>query len=230
MADPDFHHLDAELAHLLGPGTAEPGAPAESESPGAPALLIRRAKNLTEPLLGKRARFLMTSYTPDGEWLANGWTDGLRVVSEPVTDVARIAEPAVWVQEERDYYGDLATAGRFAVGISRVWIEQYVASTSTADELATRWLENLNRNPNLPELRPLLPIQGHPDPVGARVVLIGDGLETDLRAVGPVRMTDNGELAVTVIAERDWYRWARNYPAEPHPSLRWVPAARVWVE
>jgi hypothetical protein len=44
-------------------------------------------------------------------------------------------------------------------------------------------------------------------------------------------MTDDGELAIAVIAERDWYRWGeRSYGREPHPTLRWVPAARVWVE
>ena len=43
-------------------------------------------------------------------------------------------------------------------------------------------------------------------------------------------MTNDGDLAITVMAERDWYRWARDYPAEPHPSLRWEHASNVWVE
>jgi hypothetical protein len=41
---------------------------------------------------------------------------------------------------------------------------------------------------------------------------------------------DNGESAITVMAVRDRYRWARDYPASPHPLLRWEPAAHVWVE
>jgi hypothetical protein len=102
------------------------------------------------------------------------------------------------------------------------------APSTEGEELA--WLDNINRDPNAPELRSLRPVQGHPGPVGARVVVAGDTIETDLRAVSPVRMTDGGDLAITVMAERDWYRWARNYPAEPHPGLRWEHAAQVWVE
>jgi len=197
-----------------------------------PALLIRRALGLKEPLTGRRARFLMTSYTHTGDWLAHGWKDSLRIVSEVVPVVRGVDEPAVWIQEERDYYGDFETTNRFAVGLSRVWVEQYVSSTKPAEDLGPMaWLDNLNRDPNAPELRTLHSVQGHPDPVGARVVVARDAIETDLRAVSPVRMTNDGELAITVMAERDWYRWAaRNYPSEPHPSLRWELAAQVWVE
>jgi hypothetical protein len=62
-------------------------------------------------------------------------------------------------------------------------------------------------------------------------VIVDESIETDLRAVGPVRITDGGELALTVIAESDWYRWsARHYRLEPHPTLRWEAAAKVWLE
>jgi hypothetical protein len=196
-----------------------------------PALLIRRALGLNEPLTGRRARFLMTSYTHDGTWLAHGWKDSLRIVSEVIPKIRGVDEPAVWVQEERDYYGDCGSTNRFAVGRSRVWVEQYVSSTTPAEDPGSVvWLDNLNRNPNTPELRTLHSVQGHPDPVGARVVVAGERVETDLRAVSPVRMTNDGDLAITVMAERDWYRWARDYPAEPHPSLRWEHASNVWVE
>jgi hypothetical protein len=196
-----------------------------------PALLSRRALGLKEPLTGRRSRFLMTSYTPEGDWLAYGWKDSLRIVSEVLPEVRGVDEPAVWIQEERDYYGECETTNRFAVGLSRVWVEQYVSSTKPAEDLnQVAWLDNLNRDPNAPELRTLHSVQGHPDPVGARVVVARDTVKTDLRAVSPVRMTNDGELAITIMAERDWYRWARNYPAEPHPSLRWELAAHVWVE
>lgn len=77
----------------------------------------------------------------------------------------------------------------------------------------------------------LVPAEGHPDLVGLRVVVGQAGSwEIDLRAVGPVRLTNDGELALTVMAERDWYRWARDYPAEPHPTLRWHLASKVWVQ
>lgn len=223
MADPD--PLDIELAGLL---SADP----PTKGPvGVPALLIRRARHFHEPLLGKRARFLMTSHSTEGDWLAHGWKDGLRIVSEVIDDPGGLDEPAVWIQEERDYYDDTQSTNRFAVGLSRLWIEQYVSAPPPEPDIGRQsWIENLNRDPNSPELRMLHHAEGHPDPVGSRVVVVGDVAETDLRAVSPVRMTDNGELAITVMAERDWYRWARDYPAEPHPTLRWELGARVWVE
>ena len=225
----DREPLDGELAGLLA--AASPNTAVGS----VPALLIRRARDLREPLVGKRGRFLMTSHSTEGDWLAHGWKDGLRVVSEVVGDLSGLGDPAVWVQEERDYYGDTESTNRFAVGLSRVWVEQYVSAPRRGADSGVAlgresWIDNLNRDPNSPELRTLQPAEGHPDPVGARVVVDGDHLETDLRAVSPVRMTDNGESAITVIAERDWYRWARDYPAAPHPSLRWEPAGDVWVE
>ena len=103
-------------------------------------------------------------------------------------------------------------------------------SAPADDSSSTAWLDNLNRDPNSPEVRALTSVEGHPDPVGARVVIVGDQIETDMRAVSPVRMTNGGDLAITVMAERDWYRWARDYPAQPHPSLRWEHAANVLVE
>jgi hypothetical protein len=225
MSRPEYDNLGrAETTAWDGISSREPDH--------FPALLIRRALGLKEPLTGRRARFLMTSYTHAGDWLAHGWKDSLRIVSEVVPTVTGVDEPAVWIQEERDYYGDLQTTNRFAVGLSRVWIEQYVSSTKPAEDLGpTAWLDNINRDPNAPELRTLHSVQGHPDPVGTRVVVARDAIETDLRAVSPVRMSNDGELAITVMAERDWYRWAaRSYPSEPHPSLRWELAAHVWVE
>jgi len=222
MASPD--PLDPPLETLKH-------GPADSPGPTVPALLIRRARDVHEPLIGKRARFLMTSHTPDGEWLAHGWKTDLRIVSEPLDDLAGLEEPGVWIQEERDYYGDYETTNRVAVELGRVWVEQYVSAPAQSDDTADlAWLDNLNRDPNNAEFRPLDPVDGRQDPVGCRVVTVGDEVETDMRAVGPVRMTNDGELAITVIAERDWYRWARDYPARPHPTLRWVPSAYVWTE
>jgi hypothetical protein len=197
-----------------------------------PALLIRRARSLKEPLIGRRARYLLTSHDPEGDLLAHGWKDGLRIVSDVVGHIDGIDEPAIWIQDERDYYGDCLTTNRLAVGVSRLWVEQYVSARAPVPMSSPHsWLDNLNRSPNAPELRPLLPAEGHPDLVGRRVVLIRDVVETDLRAVSPVRMTDSGDLALTVLAEGDWYRWSSQPRlADPHPSLRWEPAASVWVE
>ena len=226
MDDAAKDAFDAQYRHLFT------GDEAHVTGTQVPALLIRRARDFNEPLMGRRARFLMTSYSRDGEWLAHGWKDSLRIVSESVTPVDGIDEPAVWIQEERDFYGDCFTTNRFAVGISRVWIEQYVSTRQpVAVPSPHAWIDNLNRNPNAPELRSLQPAEGHPDPIGRRAVMVGETVETDLRAVGPVRMTDDGELALTVVAERDWYRWSvLDYPMAPHPTLTWVPAVGVWIE
>lgn len=219
----DFHRDESRMLASAG----QDAAPHQ----GVPSLLIRRVRDVHEPLVGKRARFLMTSHSPEGEWLAHGWKDGLRIVSEVVDAAPGLEEPTVWIQEERDFYAAEPAAGRFAVGVSRLWVEQYVSSTAPATDMNDDWLDNLNRDPNSPEIRALRPAEGHPDPVGARVVVAGDGtLETDLRAVGPVRMTNDGELAITVMTERDWYGWARDYPAQPHPTLRWERSEQVWVE
>lgn len=210
------------------------GAANPSLHAAPPALLIRRASEADVGMVGRRGRFLLSSHDPSGDWLAYGWRDGLRIVSDVVEPVQDLDEPAVWVQEERDFYGKTKSINRYAVGLSRVWVEQYVSCQSLTLDVRSQevWLEELNRDPNEPTLRRLYAVQGYPDPVGRRVVLMDmTDAETDLRAVSPVRMTDDGELAIVVMAERDWYRWGeRNYGQEPHPSLRWVPAAQVWVE
>lgn len=231
----DQSAFDDEFRRLVA-SDPEPDTPAAAAHVGAPSLLIRRATHHSESLMGRRARFLLTSHDEGGEWLAYGWKDGLRIVSESPATLGNLDEPALWIQEEREYYGGCATPNRFAVGLSRIWVEQYVSDSTRPRESTTlpthAWLDSLNANPNLPELRSLQPAQGHADPVGARVVLAGDsGIEMDLRAVTPVRMTDGGELAIAVLSERDWYLWTEHkYGHEPHPTLRWVPAAQIWVE
>jgi hypothetical protein len=231
----DQSAFDDEFRRLIE-SDPEPDPPAAAAHVGAPSLLVRRATHFTESLIGRRARFLLTSHDERGEWLAYGWKDGLRIVSESPATVGNLDEPALWIQEERDYYASSNTLSRFAVGVSRIWVEQYVNDNSHSREPAAlpseAWLDSLNANPNRPELRCLQPAQGHADPIGARVVLAGDsGLEMDLRAVTPVRMTDGGDLAIAVLSERDWYLWTQHkYGLEPHPTLRWVPAAQIWVE
>ena len=155
-----------------------------------------------------------------------GWRDGLRIVAEWPATIGNLDEPALWIQEERDCCGDGNTLNRFAVGVSRIWVEQHVNDSSSPRESATlptkAWLDSVHANPNLPELRSLQPAQGPVDPIGARVVLAGHrGPEVGLRALTPVRMTDGGELASAVVAERDWYLWSEHKDGhEPHPTLK----------
>lgn len=220
--DAEFRRLvEHELQSLEGSVATGP----ERDPGQAPGLLLRRAAQVHEGLLGHRGRFLLTSHDRHGEWLAYGWRDALRVVSDAPEDVAGIDEPAVWVQEERDFYADSPSAGRVAVGVSRVWVEQLVSSGLPRAPT--------DPDPNVPQVEPLRPVEDCAHVIGARVVIVNDdgSLDTDLRAVGPARPSLSGALALTVIAERDWYRWAeRSYAHQPHPSLRLAPAHRVWAE
>lgn len=97
-----------------------------------PEVLCIRSVDFHEPLVGRRARFWLTSFDETGELIALGWRDGLRIVSE-VQDlrgqVGRVVEPTVGVQEEADYYRALSGVTgtpRLAAGVSRIWVEQYV--------------------------------------------------------------------------------------------------------
>jgi hypothetical protein len=47
-----------------------------------PAVLCIRSVDFSEPLVGRRARFWLTSFDEAGELIALGWRDGLRIVSE----------------------------------------------------------------------------------------------------------------------------------------------------
>ena len=47
-----------------------------------PAVLCIRSVDFREPLVGRRARFWLTSFDEAGELIALGWRDGLRIVSE----------------------------------------------------------------------------------------------------------------------------------------------------
>ena len=81
------------------------------KQPKPPAVLCIRAVDFHEPLVGRRARFWLTSFDESGDLIALGWRDGLRIVSE-VTDlrgqVDRVVEPTVSVQDEADYYRALS--------------------------------------------------------------------------------------------------------------------------
>ena len=47
-----------------------------------PAVLCIRAVDFREPLVGRRARFWLTSFDESGDLIALDWRDGLRIVSE----------------------------------------------------------------------------------------------------------------------------------------------------
>ena len=189
-----------------------------------PAVLCIRAVDFREPLVGRRDRFWLTSFDESGDLIALGWRDGLRIVSE-VQDlrgqVDRVVEPTVSVQKEADYYRAMSgvkNTRRFAVGVSRVWVEQYVSQPDLGNDLAAddeiapssnAWLSDVVDDPGAPRLvRPVRARSAH-TLTGRRVIHVsGDGLiATDLRAVGEPSWTHDGAIIVPIIDEHDWYLW-----------------------
>ena len=212
-----------------------------------PAVLCIRSVDFREPLVGRRARFWLTSFDEAGELIALGWRDGLRIVAE-VQDLRgqldRVVEPTVSIQEEADYYRGLSgvqNTPRLAAGVSRVWVEQYVSQSARDDEMAVdgdltpnsnAWLSDVVDDPGVPRLiRPVAARTVH-SLTGRRVIHVGgDGtITTDLRAVGESAWTADGTIVVPVVDEHDWYLWATRSNSLRHPSLRAVEIASLWAE
>jgi len=212
-----------------------------------PALLCIRAVDFSEPLVGRRARFWLTSFDETGELIALGWRDGLRIVSEVQDlrgDFDRVVEPTVKVQEEGDYYRELSGVKglpRLAAGVSRVWVEQYVGyaekprNTNEGADLQPNpnaWLAEVTEDPGKPRVVRPVPARTMHALTGRRVihVAVGGEITTDLRAVGESAWTSDGTIVVPVIDESDWYLWASRSNNQRHPSLRAVQISSLWVE
>lgn len=212
-----------------------------------PAVLCIRSVDFREPLVGRRARFWLTSFDEAGDIIALGWRDGLRIVSE-VKDLRgqldRVVEPTVSVQEEADYYRALSGVKgtpRLAAGVSRVWVEQYVSQPDSGDDLATEgetgpnrnaWLSDVVDDPGAPRLIRPVPARAVHALTGRRVIHVGgDGtITTELRAVGEPAWTGDGTIILPVIDEHDWYLWAARSNNLRHPSLRAVEISSLWAE
>ena len=212
-----------------------------------PAVLCIRSVDFREPLVGRRARFWLTSFDQDGELIALGWRDGLRIVSG-VQDLRgqldRVVEPTVRVQEEADYYralsGEKGLLG-LAAGVSRVWVEQYVGHAgleqSAHEDMDPQsnpnsWLADVSDDPSGPRIFRPVPARTVHALTGRRVIhLGGDGeITTDLRAAGESAWTNDGTIVVPVVDESDWYLWASRSNDEIHPSLRAVEISSLRVE
>ena len=212
-----------------------------------PAVLCIRAVDFREPLVGRRARFWLTSFDESGDLIALGWRDGLRIVSEEQDlrgQLDRVVEPTVSVQDEADYYRALSgvkNTMRFAAGVSRVWVEHYVSQPDLVHDLGAddeivpscnAWLSDVVDDPGAPRLIPPVPARVVHALTGRRVIHVrGDGtIVTDLRAVGEPSWTDDGTIIVPVIDEHDWYLWTMRSNNMRHPSLRAVEISSLWVE
>jgi len=211
-----------------------------------PAVLCIRAVDFREPLVGRRARFWLTSFDESGDLIALGWRDGLRIVSEEQDlrgQLDRVVEPTVSVQDEADYYRALSgvkNTMRFAAGVSRVWVEHYVSQPDLDDDLGAddkiapscnAWLSDVVDDPGAPRLIRPVPARSVHALTGRRVIQVrGDGtIATGLRAVGEPSWTHDGTIIVPVIDERDWYLWTMRSNNMRHPSLRSVEGSSLWV-
>jgi hypothetical protein len=213
-----------------------------------PAVLCIRSIDFHEPLVGRRARFWLTSFDKAGELIALGWRDGLRIVSE-VQDlrgqVDRVVEPTVRVQEEADYYRALSGVKgtpRLAAGVSRVWVEQYVGHAERQQSMQqddsdpqsnpNAWLADVTDDQGQPRVFRPVPARTVHALTGRRVIHVASGGEvtTDLRAVGESAWTTDGAIVVPVVDESDWYLWSSRSNNLRHPSLRAVEISSVWVE
>jgi hypothetical protein len=208
-----------------------------------PAVLCIRSVDFREPLVGRRARFWLTSFDRAGQLVALGWRDGLRIVSD-VQDlrgqVDRVVEPTVNVQEEADYYRALAgvqDTPHLAAGVSRVWVEQYVAQAEGQQDgdpqrNGNAWLADVTEDPGQPRVFRPVPARTAHALTGRRVIQVtaGGEITTDLRGVGESAWTTDGTIVVPVVDEPDWYLWASRSNNERHPSLRAVEISSLWVE
>lgn len=237
MDEADF---DLELHALLEGRLPRPEC-TQPPSSLPPAVVAMRAVNLHEPLLGHRARFQMTSFGERGEWLNFGWRDGLRIVSEP-SDVGGLPEAGVWVQEEADFYRTAAGVTglpRFAAGISRLWVEQYVSQEclppQELDEGAgggDPWLTDVVSEPNAARITRPIPARKAHAFVGRRAVIANDSgvYEMDLRLIDQPTLGGDGSVTLAVVDEADWFLWTTRSYNGRHPSMRRVPLDAVWVE
>lgn len=204
-----------------------------------PAILRVRAVDFREQVVGLRARYWMTSYDECGELLAIGWRDGLRVVSEVVdlrSQDKRVAEPAVWLQEEANWYRSLAgerELPRFLAGVSRTWVDAVVSSErSRIPSCQSRWLEQLLLPPAGERVAFAVPVRDLPTVVGRRMLAFDDEgcAERDLRAISEPVLSGTGDVVVAVVDEGDWYLWHGHSNNARHPSMRMVPIGSLWAE
>ena len=210
-----------------------------------PAILRIRAVDLTERVLGLRARYWMTSYDGSGALLAIGWKDSLRVVSE-VVDLrggdARVTEPGVWLQDEADWYRTLAGQQglpRFLAGVSRTWVDVLVSSRASATSCHDaegnrrhRWLAHLLVPPTAERVAYAVPARDVPSLVGQRVQCVDEEgfVERDLRAMSEPMLDAGGTIVVAVLDEADWYLWTGHSNDTRHPSMRMAPLESLWTE
>ncbi|GEM_PF-6539466 len=224
-------HIEAEFRRLIAAEFGEAPPRWVGESP--PMLLVRPATSVNDRLLGARLRYLVTVEDEHGAISAFGWRNDLRAASDRPVWVDGAVEPVVWVVDEATQYGASATPA-VAVGVSRLWVEQYVGvSLGVPSDDLVAVLDAQRRSPMDPQLRLLSPVLGVTEPMGRRAVVFGDnGWEPDWRIAGPPRLRPDGNYVVPVLDEAEWYQWTGTsmLTADGSEPLRMVPTRDVRLE
>lgn len=153
----------------------------------------------------------------------------VRAVSEPYG--AEDGELYVDVVSEHDWYRSRIRKEPVRTSpyrLERVWVEQgEQVAVGEVDTPATGVFERLV-TPDVPPDRPPRRAGDVPDLAGRRVVVVQPGGPIrHRRAVSEPYLDADGDVAVTICSEHDWYRWV--ITREP-PRAEPCPLYLVWVE
>jgi hypothetical protein len=153
----------------------------------------------------------------------------VRAVSEPYG--AEDGELYVDVVSEHDWYRSRIRKEPVRTSpyrLDRVWVEQgEQVEVGEVEPPATGVFERLV-TPDVPPDRPPRRAGDLPDLAGRRVVVVQPGGPIrHRRAVSEPYLDADGDVAVTICSEHDWYRWV--ITREP-PRAEPCPLYLVWVE
>ena len=155
----------------------------------------------------------------------------VRAVSEPYT--AEDGEDYVDVVSEHDWYRSRIRrepVPSTPYRLDRVWVEHGEQTRPGDDEPPERPAAVFDRlvTVDAPPPRPARRAADVNDLAGRRVVVVQPGGPIrHRRAVSEAYLDAEGDLAVTICSEHDWYRWA--ITREP-PRAEPCPLYLVWVE
>ena len=151
----------------------------------------------------------------------------VRAVSEPYP--AEDGEDYVDVVSEHDWYRSRIRREPVPTSpyrVDRIWVEDGEQTQAPPDQPAGVFERLVS--PDAPPARPPRKARDVPDLAGRRVVVVQPGGPVrHRRAVSEPYLDADGDLAVTICSEHDWYRWA--ITREP-PRAEPCPLYLVWVE
>lgn len=200
---------------------------------GHPAILVRRLTYDFENLAGSRARLLIAPGSENQELAPHGWRTDLRILSSTPAPVGEGGQATVLVIDEAAFYSEDHTSA-VLVDRSRLWVEELVRVPPDAVDLDGPgvWLSGDLEVPDEPLVEPLRPVARRPHLIGSRLAqdLGGGRFQTDLRAVSPARVSEDGQIVVAVVPEQTWYRWTNLGDIQGCSEAWHSPSSGLWVE